>query len=71
MYYLESSCAIQVRAQSGGGELIPVPKEVMDAGYAPRRRPSGSAAAARARWCGRGCCAGSTAPTRRTVISIA
>jgi len=33
MYYLETSCAIQVRAQSGGGELIPVPKEVLDAGY--------------------------------------
>jgi ribulose-5-phosphate 4-epimerase/fuculose-1-phosphate aldolase len=29
MYYLEASCAIQVRAQSGG-ELIPVPKEVLD-----------------------------------------
>jgi ribulose-5-phosphate 4-epimerase/fuculose-1-phosphate aldolase len=34
MYYLEVSCAIQVRAQSGGGELIPVPKDVMEAGYA-------------------------------------
>ena len=30
MYYLEAPCAIQVRAQSGGGELIPVPKEVLD-----------------------------------------
>jgi ribulose-5-phosphate 4-epimerase/fuculose-1-phosphate aldolase len=34
MYYLEASCAIQVRAQSGGGELIPVPKQVIEAGYA-------------------------------------
>ncbi len=34
MYYLEASCAIQVRAQSGGGELIPVPKDVMAKGYA-------------------------------------
>jgi ribulose-5-phosphate 4-epimerase/fuculose-1-phosphate aldolase len=34
MYYLEASCQIQVRAQSGGGELISVPKEVMDKGYA-------------------------------------
>jgi len=33
MYYLEASCAIQVRAQSGGGELIPVPKEIIDAAY--------------------------------------
>jgi ribulose-5-phosphate 4-epimerase/fuculose-1-phosphate aldolase len=29
MYYLEASCAIQVRAQAGG-ELIPVAKEVLD-----------------------------------------
>ena len=29
MYYLEASCAIHVRAQAGG-ELIPVPKEVLD-----------------------------------------
>jgi ribulose-5-phosphate 4-epimerase/fuculose-1-phosphate aldolase len=34
MYYLETSCAIQVRAQSGGGELIPVPKEIIDSAYA-------------------------------------
>ncbi len=34
MYYLEASCQIQVRAQSGGGELIEVPKEIMDRGYA-------------------------------------
>jgi ribulose-5-phosphate 4-epimerase/fuculose-1-phosphate aldolase len=47
MYYLEASCAIQVRAQSGGGELIPVPKEVMDKGYAQatasQRRQGGQA----------------------------
>jgi ribulose-5-phosphate 4-epimerase/fuculose-1-phosphate aldolase len=34
MYYLEASCQIQVRALSGGGELINVPKDVMDKGYA-------------------------------------
>jgi ribulose-5-phosphate 4-epimerase/fuculose-1-phosphate aldolase len=34
MYYLEASCAIQVRAQSGGGELIPVPKDVLEGHYA-------------------------------------
>ena len=33
MYYLEASCAIQVRAQSGGGELIPVGKDIIDDGY--------------------------------------
>jgi len=34
MYFLETSCAIQVRAQAGGGELIPVPKETIEAAYA-------------------------------------
>ncbi len=34
MYYLETSCAIQVRAQAGGGELIPVGKDIIEAGYA-------------------------------------
>ena len=33
MYYLETSCAIQIRAQSGGGELIPVPKDVLEDSY--------------------------------------
>jgi ribulose-5-phosphate 4-epimerase/fuculose-1-phosphate aldolase len=32
MYYLETSCAIQVRAQ-GGGELVHVPKEIVDRAY--------------------------------------
>ena len=30
MYYLESACAIQVRAQAGGGKLIHVGKDVLD-----------------------------------------
>jgi ribulose-5-phosphate 4-epimerase/fuculose-1-phosphate aldolase len=34
MYYMEASCAIQVRAQSGGGELIPVPKDILESNYA-------------------------------------
>ena len=43
MYYLEMSCAIQVRAQAGGAELITVGKDIIDAAYAqapssPRRR---------------------------------
>ena len=43
MHYLEMSCAIQVRAQSGGAELISVGKEIIDAAHAqspssPRRR---------------------------------
>jgi ribulose-5-phosphate 4-epimerase/fuculose-1-phosphate aldolase len=45
MYYLEASCAIQVRAQSGGGELIPVSKDIIDAAYTQVQaasRPRGS-----------------------------
>jgi ribulose-5-phosphate 4-epimerase/fuculose-1-phosphate aldolase len=32
MYYLETSCAIQIRAQAGG-ELITVPKEIIETAY--------------------------------------
>jgi ribulose-5-phosphate 4-epimerase/fuculose-1-phosphate aldolase len=39
MYYLETSCAIQVRAQSGGGELISVPKEIIESSYAQMASP--------------------------------
>jgi ribulose-5-phosphate 4-epimerase/fuculose-1-phosphate aldolase len=38
MYYLEASCAIQVRAQAGGGELIPVPKDILEQAIARRRQ---------------------------------
>jgi ribulose-5-phosphate 4-epimerase/fuculose-1-phosphate aldolase len=37
MYYLEASCTIQVRAQVGG-ELIPVPKEVLDQAVSRQRQ---------------------------------
>ena len=45
MYLFEAACLVQVRAQSGGGELIPVPKDIIDAAYAqspssPRPRSS-------------------------------
>jgi hypothetical protein len=30
MYIFEASCMIQVRAQSGGSELIPIPQPVLD-----------------------------------------
>ena len=30
MYFFEASCMIQVRAQSGGSELIPIPQRVLD-----------------------------------------
>ena len=30
MYILQKACEVQVRAQAGGGELIPVPKAIID-----------------------------------------
>jgi ribulose-5-phosphate 4-epimerase/fuculose-1-phosphate aldolase len=42
MYYLETSCAIQVRAQSGGGELITVGKDIIESAHAQAAaRPRG------------------------------
>src|SRR5262245_56571080 len=45
MHYLETCCAIQVRAQAGGAELIPVGKDIIDATYTmvqDASRPRGS-----------------------------
>jgi ribulose-5-phosphate 4-epimerase/fuculose-1-phosphate aldolase len=42
MYYLETSCAIQVRAQAGGGELVHVGKEIREAGYATMQAGGGA-----------------------------
>jgi ribulose-5-phosphate 4-epimerase/fuculose-1-phosphate aldolase len=41
MYYLETSCAIQVRAQAGGGELVHVPKEIVERAYGQIMQASG------------------------------
>ena len=30
LYVLQKACEIQVRAQAGGGELIPVPQPIVD-----------------------------------------
>ena len=30
MYIFETTCMIQVRAQAGGGELIPIPQQILD-----------------------------------------
>jgi ribulose-5-phosphate 4-epimerase/fuculose-1-phosphate aldolase len=49
MYYLETSCAIQVRAQAGGSELIPIGKELVDAAYAEVMTASRARAASRGR----------------------
>src|ERR687891_2719941 len=33
MYYLETSCAIQIRAQAGGAELIHIGKDILETAY--------------------------------------
>ena len=47
MYDLEASCAVQVRAQSGGGELMPVSKEMIDTAHAQRMAAASSRGAGR------------------------
>ena len=34
MYFFETTCNIQIRAQSGGGELIPIPMPIIDGAQA-------------------------------------
>ena len=34
MYIFEATCMIQVRAQAGGGELIPIPQPILDGAHA-------------------------------------
>ena len=42
MYYLETSCDIQVRAQAGGGELIHVSKEILETAYGTMQAGGGA-----------------------------
>ncbi len=37
MYTFEAACTIQVRAQSGGGELVPIPQKIIDGALAASR----------------------------------
>jgi ribulose-5-phosphate 4-epimerase/fuculose-1-phosphate aldolase len=37
MYLFETTCTIQIRAQSGGGELIPIPQPILDGAQAQAR----------------------------------
>ena len=37
MYFFEAACTIQIRAQSGGGELIPIPQAIIDGAIAQAR----------------------------------
>ncbi len=40
MYIFEATCAIQIRAQSGGGELVPVQQEIIDTAMQQAREVS-------------------------------
>jgi ribulose-5-phosphate 4-epimerase/fuculose-1-phosphate aldolase len=40
MYIFEAACAIQIRAQSGGGELVPVRQEIIDTAMQQAREVS-------------------------------
>ena len=42
MYYLETSCAIQLRAQAGGGELIHIGKEILETAYGAMQAGGGA-----------------------------
>jgi ribulose-5-phosphate 4-epimerase/fuculose-1-phosphate aldolase len=42
MYYLESSCDIQVRAQAGGGELIYIGKQILETAYGAMQSGGGA-----------------------------
>ena len=37
MYFFEAACTIQIRAQSGGGELILIPQQIIDGAIAQAR----------------------------------
>jgi ribulose-5-phosphate 4-epimerase/fuculose-1-phosphate aldolase len=42
MYYLETSSAIQIRAQAGGGELIHIGKDILENAYGPMQAGGGA-----------------------------
>jgi len=42
MYYLETSCAIQVRAQAGGGTLTHIGKEILETAYGAMQASGGA-----------------------------
>jgi ribulose-5-phosphate 4-epimerase/fuculose-1-phosphate aldolase len=52
MYLFEASCAIQVRAQSGGGELVPVDQKIIDTGREQARQVSRGLGADQLLWPG-------------------
>jgi ribulose-5-phosphate 4-epimerase/fuculose-1-phosphate aldolase len=52
MYLFESTCAIQVRAQAGGGELIPVAREIIDTAREQARQVANGVGADQLLWPG-------------------
>ena len=42
MYYLETSCAIQIRAQAGGAELIHIGKDILETAYGAMQAGGGA-----------------------------
>jgi ribulose-5-phosphate 4-epimerase/fuculose-1-phosphate aldolase len=52
MYLFEATCAIQVRAQAGGGELIPVDQKIIDTAGQQARQVANGAGAQQLLWPG-------------------
>ena len=50
MYFFEASCMIQVRAQSGGSELIPIPQPVLDGFRMAANKATGGAGPGTLAW---------------------
>ncbi len=67
MYTFEAACMIQVRAQAGGGELIPIDPRIIATAQQQAATVTQEAAA---RLRGRRCCASSTGSTLRTETEL-
>jgi ribulose-5-phosphate 4-epimerase/fuculose-1-phosphate aldolase len=52
MYLFETSCAIQVRAQAGGGELIPIAREIIDTAREQARQVANGVGSEKLLWPG-------------------
>ena len=67
MYLFESACTIQVRAQSGGGELVRIPAQIIAGAQQQAREAPNRRAAC---WPGRRCCGGWNEKTRPTAVDL-
>ena len=50
MYTFEASCMIQVRAQSGGSELIPIAKPILDGVQTAAKKATGGVGGGALAW---------------------